>query len=105
MKFQKEDFLKHIKEIKKAIKNYTDEELFEEELQDTKKIILNSLTDGKENYNLILFSYDCWKLSSYGGGFLYDSYGNTIKNNQTLKFIMESKKDKPKFVIPVDVHY
>lgn len=120
MKYTKDTFLEKIKEVRGMIDFYSDEELFEEEVIDTKKKILNSLNDKKELYDIDFFKYLCSVLGEYSGSniYLYGDEGSGIRNEKDLKNVLgkwkslyegEGKenpyKNKGIYVIPVDVHY
>ncbi len=122
MKATKNSFMETIKSIREMINFYSDEELFDGELKDTKKKIIFSLEDKKdENLNkLSMFKYFCSCLGQYEGTeiFLYDDDGEGIDNSKHLKNVLNKwktiyedegkenpNKDKKAWVIPCDVHY
>lgn len=120
MKYTKEEFLRHLKEIREMINFYSDEELFEEEVMDTKKKILNSLENKKDASNILSFKYPCSCLGEYEGSniYLYDGDGSGIRNEKQLKNVLEKwksvyedegkenpNKDKKIYILPIDVHY
>jgi hypothetical protein len=120
-KYTKDNFIENLKNVKELIKFYNDEELFEEEVLDVKKKILEGLEDKKDNQNLGIrfFKYYCNDLGrdSGGGIFLYNNDGEGIKNTNDLKNVLSKWKtiyedknvrnpyeDLKVFVVPVDVH-
>jgi len=120
MKYTKESFIEKIKEVRKMIEFYNNEELFEQKVIDVKKKIIESLEDKKDTNNLSLFKHYCSCLGEYRGSniFLYDNDGEGISDSQHLKDVLtkwksiygieNKEKDKYKglkvYVVPVDVH-
>ncbi len=116
MKSTKDGFMKNLQKVKEAIKEYTDEELFEEELLDTKKKILVELNgEQKRPHEIGFFKHYCDSLSCYKNSniYLYDNDGEAIDKTSHLKNVLNkwagndwAKKDNLKvYVVPVDVHY
>jgi len=121
MKFTKKEFKDNIKKVREALKEYSDEDLFEGKIVDMKKKILQKLEDKKDNnMDLHLFKYRCWNIGDYSGRsiWLYNDDGEGIRNNEMLKDVLEKwkgfyesegkinpNKDLKVFVVPVDVHY
>ncbi len=114
MKATKDSFMESIKQVREMISFYSDEELFEGEVKDTKKKIIISLEDNKsskaEQY-LSLFKHFCYCLGQYEGTniFLYDNYGSGIRDTKHLKNVLNkwNNTDYQKlgvFIIPIDVH-
>ncbi len=123
IKATKDNFMEMIKKIRKHLDFYSDEELFEEEVKDTKKKIILSLDDDKEDNNelkwLRQFKYYCYCLGEYRGTniWLYDNDGEGIQNTKHLKDVLnkwkclyedEGKENPSKnlniYIIPIDVH-
>ncbi len=121
MKATKDSFIEHIKIIRKLIDFYSDEELFDEELKDTKRKIILSLEENedKELKDISQFKIRCFWLGQYRGSeiFLYDDDGEGIQNTKHLKDALnkwkciyedEGKENPNKnnqiWVIPIDVH-
>ncbi len=113
MKSTKNCFMDTIRSVRKMIDFYSDEELFEEEVKDTKKKIILSLND-KENDGLrfiSLFRYYCYCVGQYVGTeiFLYDQDGEGIRDTKHLKNALdkwgaEKYKGLKIWVIPIDVY-
>ncbi len=114
MKATKHSIMEHIKKVKEMINFYSDEELFEEEVKDTKKKIILSLEEDKGEkieQSLSMFRYYCNCLGEYEGTeiFLYDNEGSGIRETKHLKNALNKwdNKDYQKlgvFIIPIDVH-
>ncbi len=112
MKATKDEFMRCIKEVRQSINYYSDEELFEEKILDTKKKILNALDDKKpDNFSISMFKYYCSCLGQYVGTniWLYDNDGEGIRNNKHLKDVLnkwgtDEYKNLKVFVLPIDVH-
>ena len=111
MKITKDEFIENNKKIKEMINYYSDEELFEEEVIDTKKKILESLENKKNTSNLDMFRYYCHCLGEYEGTnvYLYDNDGSGIRSNKNLKNVLnkwgaDEYKNLKVFILPIDVH-
>lgn len=111
MKFTREVFLENMAHIRKAIEEYSDEELFEGKLLDVKKKILNELNDEKEEERgLEYFRHDCGSVKPYNNPnfYLYGDEGEAIDKPSHLKDVLnkwDKKNDLKVYVVPVDVHY
>lgn len=118
MKFTKDDFLEKVKQIRKMVTDFSDEELFAKEILDDRKKMLNELDERDTSMETpYWFSYYCYDLSG-SNKWLYDGDGETIENEECLKDVLSKweesyekqgkqnpNKNKKVFVIPVDVHY
>lgn len=121
MKATKDIFMEMIKQVRKHIEFYSNEELFEEEIMDTKKKIILSLDDEENNDldRISMFKHYCFCLGQYQGTeiFLYDNDGEGINNTQHLRNVLnkwktiyeDEKKENPfknlnTYIIPIDVH-
>lgn len=113
MKFTKDEFIKNVKEVREMINFYSDEELFEENVVDVKKKILESLQDKKDKVSLGIsfFKHYCFCLGEYKGTdiYVYDNDGEGIRTTKHLKSTLNkwnsaNYKDLKVFVVPVDVH-
>ena len=90
MKATKKYFFENIKELRNLLKNYSDDEIFEDN---------NGWTD---------FRYRCYHLGRSIGSdvFLYNYEGDGILNKKQLKEILSRKPEQKKvYVVPADVHY
>lgn len=120
MKFTKDGFMENIKNIRKLINKYSDDELFYEEVIDTKKKVVNKLEGNEGNDGLDMFKYDCYGIGQYKGSniYLYDQDGEGIRDNKHLKDVLskweclyeKAGKTNPNryeniYVVPADVHY
>ena len=122
MKATKDSFMGNIKKVRKLIDFYSDEELFEGEVKDTKRKIILSLgeNEDKELKDISQFRIRCFWLGQYGGSeiFLYDNDGSGITDTKHLnnvlnkwKCLYEDKGEKNPnknnqiWVIPCDVHH
>ena len=91
----KRDFCEALDNIRSALAMATNEELFEERLSEGKKGKLDPL-----------FRYYCYCIGQYAGPYiwLYDRYGEGIRNSKDLKWDLERNNEKL-WVVPADVHY
>ena len=112
MKSTKDYFMTHIKDVRELIDFYSDEELFEEKIIDTKKKIIVELENKKDTSDLHMFKYYCNCLGQYRGHsiFVYDNDGEGIRNYQHLKDVLnkwgaKEYKGLKCYVIPCDCHY
>lgn len=121
MKYTKEEFMNNLQKIRRLLKEFNNEELFEEDVIDKKKKIIEELGVKDENKkDLTLFKHFCSCVggSYHSGIFLYDSDGEAISNQNHLNNVLtkwncvyEGKsKENPHrqediFMIPCDVHY
>ena len=110
------EFMDNLKQMRKMLEKYNDFELFEGEILDKNKQILEELEDEKDKglaglTNPYWFSYNCLKISR--GDWLYDDDGEAIQTSKNLKRVLtkeycedKDKKDKDLkvWVLPVDVH-
>ena len=114
MKDTKEDFMENIKAIRKLIEKYSDDEIFEEEedlsKRDLRKAILDKLENKKQEYNA--WRYYFYKLGQYEGSniYLYDNDGSGIRNFKHLKDVLnkwgsKDYQDLEIFVVCCDVHH
>lgn len=120
MKFTKNEFLENLKKVREFIEKYSDEELFEGENLDSRKLIIKELSDKKEKDDISMAKYYFLCIGQYTGShiYLYDNDGSGIRDNKHLKNVLEKwnslydkeGKESPYknlkiFVIPIDVHY
>jgi len=114
------EFKANIQVIRKLLKNFTDEEIFEEEPTELKQIAAN-LTNEKDKFwtlrlNRVYF-LDCARFIGCHSVFLFDHTGSPIANHRHLELVLskwaelyekEGKNpyaDKQIFVVPFDAHY
>jgi hypothetical protein len=115
MRWQRNEFDEKIKALRKDLERYDDDDLFEGEIQDDRKKIVEKLEQKGENpflEALSTFRYlcNCIGTSYHGDVFLYDQDAQPINNNVDLKTVLnkwgdEKLKDKKVWVIPCDVHF
>ena len=113
MKYTKESFIENVKKVREMINDYSNEELFEQEVIEPKKKLIEALETNPSN-NLMMFKYYCSCLGQYVGGeiYLYDNDGEGIRDNKYLKNVLDKwdevgeivDKDLKVYVVPVDVH-
>ena len=87
MKFTKESFLENVKKVRDIINDFSDEELFEEELLDSRKKILKGIGDKSvDTSELGLFKYRCSLMNGYRSSdiYLYDDDGEAIDKTSHL---------------------
>lgn len=116
MKYTKNNFKERIVTIRKLLKDYNDEELFEEKILEKPKAILVGLKDEKEQqqelFELKFFKYNCSSVGSYSGPgiYLYDNDGQGIMSSEQLQNTLNKYGSKDYeglkvYVVPIDVHY
>ncbi len=120
MKYTKNKFMESIEKVRDTIKEFTNQELFEEEIQDTKTKVVQRLSGDKGGYGLSMFRYFCGCVGEYRGSniYLYDNDGEGIRKENHLKDVLSKwrgiyedagkknpNKDLKIFLIPADVHY
>ena len=106
-KMVKKEHEENINNLRKLLKDFNNEELFEGKILDKNKEILKELEEEKDIWvNPYWFDHTCWKISK--GDWLYDDDGEAIKNSEDLKRVLKKKycedKDAKVWVLPVDVH-
>ena len=80
----KEEFLKHMAEMRQAIDLKTDDELFDD----------------------ASFRYNCYDCAGHGySSLLFDCEGSCIINNKELQSVMTPKDDQKVYIVAVDLHY
>ncbi len=80
----KEEFIKHMAELRQAIEVKTDEELFDD-------------AD---------FRCNCYDCGGHGySSLLFDSDGSCIINKKELDSVMTPKDDQKVYIVAVDLHY
>ena len=112
-KITRDNFFKHIDKVRNIIQEYSNEELFETEVLEIKKKIIEKLENQKSRGELRAFKYYCHCVGEYEGSdiWLYDNDGEGIRDSEHLKNVLtkwgeqtEVYKDLKIYVIPVDVH-
>lgn len=108
LNYTKQEFLRNLKEIRKILEVYSDEEIFEEE-EDKEKNINEKVVyklDNKELPNLnVKYPFNC--LGQYGGNNIYvygENWGG-ITNNNDLKNFLKDIDLNELWVVPIDAHY
>ena len=111
MRATKEDFKRNLKEVRRLVDFYSNEELVEGEVIDIKKKILEKLNDKDKNpMGIRLFKYFCFCLGQYQGTcvWLYDDDGSGIRDSENLKNVLnkwgEKKDTRNCYIVPIDVH-
>lgn len=119
MKFIKEDFMDNIKEIRKALKIFSDRELFEgKNMKDKTEIKVAEALDGDEYlYLLNLFRMYCDGIAKEDS-YLFNDEGGSIDTPEHLKNALnkykgiyeDDGKENPYknmkiWVVPADVHH
>jgi hypothetical protein len=108
MKWIRQTYMENLQKAKEMIKNYSDEELFEEKILDSKTQVVQRLTNTNHNLSMARYYFYCvgeWKGSNI---WLYDNDGEGIRNSGHLKDVLNKwgeHKDKKVYVVPADVHY
>jgi len=107
MKIIKREFMENLKLVKKMIKNYSDEELFEEKILDKNVEILNELEEKRVTGldTPYWFKHQCWRIGK--GDWLYLE-SEPITSSDDLKRALSKKycndKEAKVWVLPIDVH-
>ena len=112
LKFTQQEIKDNLKKIRELLNKYSDEELIEEEVLNTKKKILDNLEDNKSSkIELDMFKYytNCVGRYEGNGVYLYDNDGEGIRNTKHLKNVLNKWDSKDYegqeiFVLPIDVH-
>lgn len=98
MEYTKQEFVRGLNYIRDAVKDFTDEELFND-----KKVQVHGMKG--------MFRYFCHCVGQYVGSdiYLYDNDGSGIRSDNDLKNALEQyghpKKDIKVYIVPADVHY
>jgi hypothetical protein len=98
------DFMDALKRVKRAIRAFKDEELYQGKT--------NNNLDKKKDYDLSLFRFACYQVGQYKGSqvWVYDQDGAGIREDQHLQRAL-SNWDQPipdvsaVWIVPADVHY
>lgn len=111
MDYTREDVFDALKEIRKAIENFSDEDIFEEEILNPKQQIINGLKEKAEN-PLSMIRHYFYKIGDYDGAciWLYDYQGAGIRTTRNLKWALEhydneELKKQKLFIVLCDVHF
>jgi len=122
MELTKKEFMDSIKNVRSAIENFTDEELWIGKRNDGVRGLADALLNEEKKMNSILFyfRYSCNNIGSYAGPqiWLYNTNGRGIRDINHLKNVLNKWSciyedvgksnpyiDKKIYVVPTDVHY
>ena len=111
------DFKETIKELREMLKKYNDDELFQKEILDKNKQMLQELEEKDNSFeHPNWFHYQCYKLGKEGV-WLYNEESSSISSPKELKDVLDKdkkyyegegkenpNKDKEVWVVPCDVH-
>ena len=109
------EFLTDLKEVKKVIEEYTDEEIYDEKVTDPKSLILESLKDKTfdSSHRLHMFRYYLGQMSDeMRNGWIYflddndnDKFIHGFKGHLNFEEEMQIEDKTKLWIMPMDVHY
>lgn len=104
MGITKKEFNDNLQKIRKVLEHYSDDDIFEGEVQsDTSKVVEKLCkTKDIDLYSARYFMYCCGRYSGYNI-WLYNDEGEGIRNKRDLGYMVDGN-DKNKYIIPADVH-
>ena len=104
MDITKNEFSDNLQRIRKVLEHYSDDDIFEGEVQSDTSKVVDKLCKTKD-IDLHSVRYSMYCCGMYNGYciWLYNNDGEGIRNQRDLKWALENN-GKSNWIIPVDVH-